>query len=75
VFSPALADLDEHLPALPDRAAFGDVLVNLLDEHEKRLFLFFGLGEQVPRDGGQHLPGLVFVEERRDVEDYRHVLF
>jgi hypothetical protein len=75
VFAPALPDLDEHLPTLADRAVFGDVLVDLFDEHEKRLFLLLCLREETPGNGGQNLLCFTLVEIARDIENDGDVLF
>ncbi len=74
VFPAAFPDLDEHLPDLAHRPLLGHPLVALLDEHQERLFLLFGLGEQLLRDFRQQRLGLFLVEERRDVQDDGDVL-
>ncbi len=75
VFPPALPDFDEHLPDLAHAALLGNPLVALLDQHQERLFLLFGLGEQLFGDLGQQALCLLFVQERGDVQDDGDVLF
>jgi len=75
VFPAALANLDEHLPTLADRPLFGDVLVDLLDQQQERLFLFLCLCEEAAGDVCQECLGLGLVEIARHVEDDGDVLF
>ncbi|MFC7175223.1 hypothetical protein ACFQL0_21185 [Haloplanus litoreus] len=73
-FPPALGDSDQHLARLVETTAFGDVLVNLLDEHEERLQGGLLAGKQLPGGLPDQRVGLVAVDVARDVEDDRDEL-